>query len=190
VHETKEIKDAKNADNTDNTDYKPKYELNKLGGGAAIGYSFAGMRVELEGLMSTEIKTETDSQIFKLSNDKQYKNEGFKHMTGMINAYYDLALSDDVTPYVGVGAGMSRVTNTTQDLKAWHIALQGKAGVMLNMGKSFVPYVGYRALWLMEKEYPDQKEWLSSGTPANPAQFKINHIIHNVEAGFLLPINV
>ena len=31
------------------------YELGKLGGGAALGYYFSGVRVELEGLMSSTV---------------------------------------------------------------------------------------------------------------------------------------
>ena len=37
------------------TKFKNLYELGKLGGGAALGYYFSGVRVELEGLMSSTV---------------------------------------------------------------------------------------------------------------------------------------
>lgn len=195
VHKTTEIEGAK-ISTSDTNNYQPEYELNKLGGGGAIGWAVSGMRIEGEVFTSTKIKTKDDSNTFA-SNSKTYRNKGFKHITGTINGIYDLALSDEITPYVGIGVGASYATFISNDsannaiaddvdLTAWHISFQGKAGVALNISKSFVPYVGYRALWMLEKEYGDLK---TSTTGDNSTiKPKISHFLHNLEAGVMIPI--
>ena len=179
VHSTEEVKGA---------NYKPEYELGKLGGGAALGYYFSGVRVELEGLMSSEIKPKDKSKTVPF-DDKTFNNYGFSHISGFLNAYYDVALSDMVVPYIGGGAGVSygKITtggdNDKKEESALHIALRGKAGASLAFSDAFVPYAGYSILWMLDKEYK-----LHSNDGAEE-KAKVGHLLHNLELGVMVPLS-
>jgi opacity protein-like surface antigen len=140
----------------------------------------------------------------------QFKNDGFSYMAGMLNAYYDFTMSDTIMPYVGIGAGFVQVTfNGDQEVKTYPFALQGKIGTSFKLGKlsdtSIMPYVGYRVLYFMEKEANDDNILTTStvmrndasgveiSTPIADAKFeykmKSSALLHNIEAGFIIPLN-
>jgi opacity protein-like surface antigen len=184
VHATKEVKDAKSGAD----EYKPEYELGKLGGGAALGYYFSGVRVELEGLMFSAIESKGVSTF--IANSKNYTNYGFSHISGFLNAYYDVALSDMFVPYIGGGAGVSYGKFTTgkdvdkKEESALHIALRGKAGASLAFSDAFVPYAGYSLLWMLDKEYK-----IYDNTNVDEAKAKVGHLLHNLELGVMVPLS-
>jgi len=166
-----------------NGEYEPDYELNFLGGGLALGYSYGGIRVELEGLFTGDIEMDEDAA----SNGKFYAttkvpsdlataanhldgistvavgpvhNNKFSYMAGFLNAYYDISINSTTVPYIGGGIGIAEVTfNGDQKVKSYPMALQGKIGASFNAsgftGIAMMPYVGYRLLYLMKTEADD-----------------------------------
>lgn len=210
-------------------EYKPEYDFNPIGGGLAVGYSFSGMRVELEGIISD--KFESEDKVFYVDADiptelatadnnlegltkapAEFKNNGFSYMAGMLNAYYDFAISDVIMPYIGIGGGIADVKfKSNQDVDIYPLAVQFKVGANFNMreisGTKIMPYIGYRALYFTDTEVNDDNV-LTSDTvirddgvddevlivdPISGAEFpykmKSNTLLHNIEAGFMVPLN-
>ncbi|WP_168464446.1 P44/Msp2 family outer membrane protein [Wolbachia endosymbiont of Ctenocephalides felis wCfeT] len=70
------------------------------------------------------------------------KNEGFRNIAAMINAYYYLNNESNITPYAGIGAGLTNI----KFLGVSHFkpAYQGKVGVRYNINDTTKISAGYR----------------------------------------------
>ena len=78
----------------------------------------------------------------------------------------------------------------TEKEKALHIALQGKAGVNFSVNDMFVPYVGYKFLYMMPKEYTIKESAAPTDTATAQEDVKVSHMLHNLEAGIMIPMSV
>lgn len=178
---------SKNKENgNDQGSYKPNYTPSLIAGGAAVGYTMDGIRVELEGFYST-LKVNgsgyKESTTDKPENAKLFgtnsanltgKNEGFSNITGIVNAYYDIDLGEDmpVTPYVGAGLGLSRVSFAGNNY--WKPTLQLKGGVSYAVTPEIKVYGGYRGFLVYSNEFGDvnMTKTNSSGTPSTTTEEK------------------
>jgi len=197
--------------------YKPHYKTSFFAGSAAAGYTMEGFRVELEGLYSqldvdvagykasgTDIPADNVKKFGKVAAGGAFtedaaansvnatgKNEGFKTMAAMVNAYYDVDFGNEsipVVPYVGLGAGVARVGFVGAN--HWKPAYQAKAGVSYAVTPEIKVYGGYRYFGLYDNEFKNAKlEWKNTDTPPVVTQEKVTlqggmFGVHGLEAGF------
>jgi opacity protein-like surface antigen len=170
-------------------EYKAKYKINFMGGSVGIGKSFNGeTRAEIEGIVQTKVEMDNANSVEYFTNDatNAYANKGFNFGAVFVNAYYDLSYDESVVPYIGGGIGVSRITflsDPTSEAAAYPVALQLKAGISYK-AKSILPYVGYRFIYLM------QKEWTNTITAKNSAtattKLKAGYTLHNFDAGVII----
>lgn len=189
--------------------YKPNYKASFFAGSAAAGYMMEGIRVELEGLYSqldidgTDYKndgrqdTPDNARVFGKAttlsgadaSNAIGKNEGFKTIAAMVNAYYDVDLGNEsipAVPYVGAGVGVARVNFAGAD--HWKPAYQAKAGVSyaVTSDSTIKVYGGYRYFGLYGNEFKDAILRHSSTT-----EVKVNlqqdcmFGVHGLEAGVM-----
>lgn len=171
------------------SDYQLNYKIGHLGG-IEIGYARPeGLRIGLEGV-GFKSKSKTDSNEnqfrFKASDAKyvSYNTDGVSGMAAFVNAYYDL---EDptmlVSPYVGVGAGMARMTFLGQ--KANRLAYQVKFGLSLAVSETIKGYFGYRYLGTTEGDgFKGVTKGNANGiTDYTSATIKIPYNSHGVEVG-------
>lgn len=136
-----------------------KFDKTKIFASGAFGLDFANrFRAELE----YTYRDEADEKNADGTNK-------FKNQSGFVNFYYDLPVKWAVVPYVGVGAGMSRIEGSvktaTENVKktkntfSWNVG----AGFAWKISKSFAMDFGYRFVM--------PGEWKAEGVKA---EFK-NH---------------
>ncbi len=71
------------------------------------------------------------------------KNEGFRNIAGMVNAYYDIESEDmPVVPYIGIGGGLTQIKFLGKERYAF--AYQAKAGVSYAVTPEVKLFAGYR----------------------------------------------
>ncbi|AHX11753.1 outer membrane beta-barrel domain protein [Neorickettsia helminthoeca str. Oregon] len=172
----------------DTSKFKPEYESSFIGGSAALGYYFGGMRVELEGSMyNVDSKKGSKIPETKQPDAPAIKYGGACFMGGMLSVNYDVALTDYISPYFGVGFGLSRVSLKLDDdalSTAYHMSSQLKGGVSITGLAAVVPYAGYKFTYMNDKGY--SKVALANSTELAP---QLSHMVHNFEAGLMLPMN-
>lgn len=184
------------------TTYFPKFNSNKRGLSIAFGQSFGEVRTELEGIYLSNISTTPETNVFYINTAvsipgakpptpvyNKFTNKGFNHITIMANGYYDSPINDLLIPYIGGGAGISRVqylSDQTPNVEGFTIALQGKAGINFAISSSLVPYIGGRVLYLTDKEFP---EIISTDKADIKQKIKSSYITYGVEVGLFLAFN-
>lgn len=149
----------------------------------------------------------------------KYINNGFKYTAGMLNMYYSMSIGDGVfNPYFGGGVGLAKVTVKGFDDKesvSLPFAIQGKIGAMFNFNKGLIPYFGYRVLYIAEKEFlspmdsskitVDGKKYADAALDKSSEnaldqdvyalgkyskKIHASYLLHNIEAGFVIPFKV
>lgn len=121
-------------------------EFGFLGGRLGVGYAIFGFRPELSvGYRLTNFKGNT-------------ANHNVTSIDVIGSVYYDVATGTPLTPYVGVGGGMSNITirqgaGADNAQSAWAIAFQGAAGVGYSLTDSLIVTLGYRLTGTTQTEF-------------------------------------
>jgi len=131
------------------------YDLNfedGISAGISVGWAFDHFRSEVElNILGADFDV-VDNALDETITDGSMK-------TAMVNAYYDLTDGFPVTPYVGLGAGMS-----FSDLGAvsdgGHLAYQAMAGFRYNLSGQF--WVGAEYRYMNTKTDGDLEDFKSS----------------------------
>lgn len=116
-------------------------------GGVALGYNFVDqyqvpVRIEFDYMERAKAKVKTD-----IMPDFSVENK-IRLQTFMANAYYDIATSTPLTPYVTAGIGYARVKLTTEDASsnnsnfAWSLGVGAKYALSQDVDLD----LGYRYL--------------------------------------------
>ena len=168
-----------------------------LGGQIGVGYSIAGFRPEVsvgyrtasvDSLTLKKFLGGTDDDVLKGHNEA-LEGEAAK-VSGSVTSidlaasvYYDIDTGTEITPYIGVGGGMSQVTvNAKQALypdlvhedSLWALSFQAAAGIGYAVTEDLTVTLGYRLTGTLEgnfSEYDTSKR--KTGMTLN----------HNVELG-------
>lgn len=117
-----------------------------LGGRLGVGYAIFGFRPELSGG-------------YRLANIKgNMTNHNVTSIDVIGSVYYDVATGTPLTPYVGVGGGMSMITirrGVNPAPSAWAFAFQGAAGVGYSITDSLIATLGYRLTGTTQTTFKD-----------------------------------
>lgn len=122
----------------DNIKYK-----NGFNGVVEFGVSYDAWRLGLEvSYRQNKIKNSTNVDVATITYDK------VNALAGMINVYYDYALTEECSLYVGAGLGMAkfnfvRLANKVEEGKcvfAWQVL----AGVAYDINENWTVEAGYR----------------------------------------------
>ncbi len=133
--------DREIGDNTVSTD------LGFLGGRVGVGYSIFGFRPEL-------------SAGYRLATIKD--SDGKDSVTSMdliASVYYDVDTGSEITPYIGVGGGVSNVTVKQADdpKSVLALAFQAAAGIGYAITEDLTLTLGYRLTGAMDADFPKDK---------------------------------
>ncbi len=121
-------------------------DLGFLGGQIGVGYSIFGFRPEL-------------SAGYRMATIKG--TEGKESVTSMdliASVYYDVDTGSEITPYIGVGGGISNVTvkqATSKSVLA--LSFQGAAGIGYAITEDLTLTLGYRLTGAMDADFPEDK---------------------------------
>ena len=133
-------------------------EVGLLGGQAGVGLHLFGFRPEL-------------AAGYRLANVKDREEQSITAIDVIASVYYDLGIGILVSPYVGIGGGVSQSTIKREESKSVLTpAFQGAAGIGFVLGNLTLT-VGYRLRGTTDAEIPDTEELLKAG------------FTHSVEAG-------
>ena len=133
-------------------------EVGLLGGQAGVGLHLFGFRPEL-------------AAGYRLANVKDRDEQSITAIDLVASVYYDLGIGILVSPYVGIGGGVSQSTVKRETSKsALTPAFQGAAGIGFVLGDLTLT-LGYRLRGTTDAEIPDTKELLKAG------------LTHTLEAG-------
>jgi opacity protein-like surface antigen len=169
-----------------------------LGGQIGVGYAIAGFRPEISvGYRTASVDSLTAKKLFGQTTDVALKPvndvlaKGGDQISGSVTSidlaasvYYDIDTGTEITPYIGVGGGMSHVTvNVKQTVTAlypdhedylWALSFQAAAGIGYAVMEDLTVTLGYRLIGTLEgnfSEYDTSKR--KTGMTLN----------HNVELG-------
>jgi opacity protein-like surface antigen len=168
-----------------------------LGGQIGVGYAIAGFRPEISvGYRTASVDSITlkeapaiSDAVLKGLND-QFAKAG-EQISGSVTSidlaasvYYDIDTGTEITPYVGVGGGMSHVTvNVKQTVTAlypdhedylWALSFQAAAGIGYAVMEDLTVTLGYRLIGTLEGNFSEyDKSMRKTGMTLN----------HNVELG-------
>jgi opacity protein-like surface antigen len=173
-------------------------EIGFLGGQIGVGYAIAGFRPEISvGYRTASVDSLTAKKLFGQTTDVALKPvndvlaKGGDQISGSVTSidlaasvYYDIDTGTEITPYIGVGGGMSHVTvNVKQTVTAlypdhedylWALSFQAAAGIGYAVMEDLTVTLGYRLIGTLEgnfSEYDTSKR--KTGMTLN----------HNVELG-------
>ena len=133
-------------------------EVGLLGGQAGVGLHLFGFRPEL-------------AAGYRLANVKDRDEQSITAIDVIASVYYDLGIGFLVSPYVGIGGGVSQSTVKREKSKSVLTpAFQGAAGIGFVLGDLTLT-LGYRLRGTTDAEIPDTKELLKAG------------LTHSLEAG-------
>ena len=133
-------------------------EVGLLGGQAGVGLHLFGFRPEL-------------AAGYRLTNVKDREEQSITAIDVIASVYYDLGIGILISPYLGVGGGVSQSTVKQEESKSVLTpAFQGAAGIGFVLGDLTLT-LGYRLRGTMDAEIPDTKEVLEAG------------LTHSLEAG-------
>ena len=125
----------------DNIKYK-----NGFTGAVEFGVAYDAWRLGLEvSYKQNKIKESTNNHV----NADNYKNGKYLSLAAMINAYYDYALTDECSLYLGLGLGADKVSikdngNNAKELSKVVFAWQVMAGVAYDINENWTIEAGYR----------------------------------------------
>lgn len=127
---------------------------------AALGFDYAdGIRTELEYRYASSPE-DTLTQVGGLFDGTVSEVDGeMKAHLLMTNFFFDFANSSPLTPFVGGGVGGAFVANQFDERDA-ALALQGRAGVSLEMGTGFSADFEYIYLRTNELEFSDRIDFV------------------------------
>ncbi len=142
-----------------------------LGGQFGVGYAIAGFRPEVsvgyrtasvDSLTLSKYLGKTDDAALKGPNDALASAE----ISGSISSidvaagiYYDIDTGSQITPYIGVGGGLSQVTvNAEQEVapaivlddSLWALSFQAAAGIGYAVTEDLTVALGYRLIATLE----------------------------------------
>ena len=172
-----------------------------LGGQIGVGYAIAGFRPEISvGYRTASVDSLTAKKLFGQTTDVALKPvndvlaKGGDQISGSVTSidlaagvYYDIDTGTEITPYVGVGGGMSHVTvkvKETVSLPAaerldhddylWALSFQAAAGIGYAVMEDLTVTLGYRLIGTLEGQFSKyDKSMRKTGMTLN----------HNVELG-------
>ena len=117
-------------------------DLGFVGGRFGVGYSIFGFRPEL-------------SVGYRMANIKDQDDQSVTSIDVIAGVYYDVDTGSAITPYIGMGGGMSNVTVTEGNTKAvWALAFQGAAGIGYALMEDLSLTLGYRLTGTMDADFP------------------------------------
>ena len=117
-------------------------DLGFVGGRFGVGYSIFGFRPEL-------------SVGYRMANIKDQDEQSVTSIDVIAGVYYDVDTGSAITPYIGMGGGMSNVTVTEGNTKAvWALAFQGAAGIGYALTEDLTLTLGYRLTGTMDADFP------------------------------------
>ena len=125
----------------DNIKYK-----NGFTGAVEFGVAYDAWRLGLEvSYKQNKIKESTNNHV----DGNNYKNGKYLSLATMINAYYDYALTDECSLYLGLGLGADKVStkdngNNAKELSKVVFAWQVMAGVAYDINENWTVEAGYR----------------------------------------------
>jgi opacity protein-like surface antigen len=172
-------------------------EIGFLGGQIGVGYAIAGFRPEISvGYRTASVDSITlkeapaiSDAVLKGLND-QFAKAG-EQISGSVTSidlaasvYYDIDTGTEITPYVGVGGGMSQVTVKVEQTVAplvpdhddslWALSFQAAAGIGYAVMEDLTVTLGYRLIGTLEGNFSEyDKSMRKTGMTLN----------HNVELG-------
>ena len=122
-------------------------DLGFLGGQIGVGYSIFGFRPELAAgyRMATIEGTEGKDSVTS--------------MDLIASVYYDVDTGIQITPYIGVGGGISNVTvkqATSKPKSVLALSFQGAAGIGYALTEDLTLTLGYRLTGTLDAEFPDK----------------------------------
>ena len=152
-----------------NSDAAIGTEFGFLGGQFGVGYAIAGFRPEVsvgyrtasvDSITLKKLFGQTADAVLKVQNDA-LAGEAAK-VSGSVssidvaaNVYYDIDTGSEITPYIGVGGGMSQVTvDAKQELlpalvlddSLWALSFQVAAGIGYAFTEDLTVALGYRLI--------------------------------------------
>ena len=180
--------------------YKPEYKIG-YAGSIAVGMPMSSVRIEAEGnYFKATVDDSTNKNAEKVrigtkagitSDNVTLKNDGFTHIAGLLNVYYDAigmfdAMDNSIVPYVGVGAGMARVT--FNEIATNALAYQAKAGVSVSLSNEMRVYAGYKYFGVKDLEFVEVKTTAGAGTvaEAETVTIKTPYSMHGPEVGVMM----
>jgi opacity protein-like surface antigen len=111
-----------------------------------VGYSIFGFRPEL-------------SVGYRMANIKDQDDQSVTSIDVIASVYYDVDTGSDITPYIGIGGGMSNVTVKEGNTKTvWALAFQGAAGIGYALTEDLTLTLGYRLTGTMEATFEDKSK--------------------------------
>ncbi len=188
---------GKNKEGSYEDGYKPHYGVGYMGS-VQVGLTpVHPLRVEVEfnyaNIGVADSGDYVNDKSFKVTKDNssaEYEHKGLSHMAGFLNVYYDvqdvLGNVGDITPYLGVGGGMARVT--FNDITRNTIAYQAKLGV--TVGVPDMParfYMGAKLMGMLNGENGFEKVLGSGSTVYN---IQVPYMSYGGEAGVMMDFTV
>lgn len=145
-------------------------------GDLGLGYDMGGFRLEATAGMSRnglDRKSAAKAASYDAGNR-------LKKLDFMLSGYVDLAPNSALSPYVGVGVGMARITSELQRTagltggtrlndKDWGFSWQAAAGVSVKLGEKSAVDLGVKHQRVSGVKLDGQ-----TGTPATPRSFNTN----------------
>ena len=116
-------------------------DLGFVSGRFGVGYSIFGFRPEL-------------SVGYRMANIKEKGDQSVTAIDLIAGVYYDVDTGSAITPYVGIGGGMSNVTVKEGNTKTvWALAFQGAAGIGYALTEDLALTLGYRLTGTMDADF-------------------------------------
>jgi opacity protein-like surface antigen len=116
-------------------------DLGFVSGRFGVGYSIFGFRPEL-------------SVGYRMANIKDQDDQSVTAIDLIASVYYDVDTGSEITPYVGIGGGMSNVTVKEGNTKTvWALAFQGAAGIGYALTEDLALTLGYRLTGTMDADF-------------------------------------
>ena len=165
---------------------------------ATVGYGWNHWRLEFEaGYRDNELASYLNPAGVPIAGSAGTLWEG----TAMINALYDLSLTDKLSLSLGLGAGGDFSNNEltlaglgTAEDDAWSFAYQGIAGINYMVTRRTQLFLDYRYLRVMEPDYtlvfpigPSTRVLSGDDYGKHAATFGIRYALQPAEASYVAP---
>ena len=119
-------------------------DLGFLGGRVGVGYSIFGFRPEL-------------SAGYRIATIKDKDDQSVTSMDLIASVYYDVDTGSEITPYIGVGGGISNVTvKQTTSKSVLALSFQGAAGIGYALTEDLTLTLGYRLTGTMDADFAEK----------------------------------